>query len=284
MNLWNIIEKKISYHAVYDKSIIEALKFAKKNNFTGIQLAVESPHLSFEHLSHEKRVEIKKFCRNNGLYVNLHAPDDISLFNTNPRLQNGIFEYYKDLFKFAYDVSSKLVTIHIGSMTTFPTDTIPERIYPHEDIDLYKKALKENLKHLISLIDGKIMLCIENYKINSVILDVLQPFISNKKSWLCYDVAKAYYNKQHKNIEVNKFFNENKKSIKQVHLHDVNENGRGHRVIGSGLIDFNEILLNIKESPVIDYCIEVRPRSKALESLRNLKQIFSSSPNISRIK
>ena len=99
-----------------------------------------------------------------------------------------------------------------------------------------------------------------------------------------YDVAKAYYNKQHKNIEVNKFFNENQKSIKQVHLHDVNENGRGHRVIGSGLIDFNEILLNIKDSPVIDYCIEVRPRSKALESLRNLKQIFSSSPNISRIK
>ena len=116
----------------------------------------------------------------------------------------------------------------------------------------------------------------ENYSINSLILDVLQPFISNKKCWLCYDVAKAYYNKQHKNIEVNKFFLENQKSIKQVHLHDVNENGRGHRVIGSGLIDFNEILLNIKNSPVIDYCIEVRPRSKALESLKNLNQILIS--------
>ena len=62
-----------------------------------------------------------------------------------------------------------------------------------------------------------------------------------------------------------------------VNLGDVNENGRGHRVIGSGLIDFNEVLLNIKYSPVIDYCIEVRPCSKALESLKNLKQILSSS-------
>ncbi|MHA1476449.1 MAG: hypothetical protein ACTSQ5_14840, partial [Promethearchaeota archaeon] len=67
------------------------------------------------------------------------------------------------------------------------------------------------------------------------------------------------------------------KSIKQVHLHDVNENGRGHRVIGSGLIDFKDILLNIPNAPVIDFCIEVRPRSKALESLKNLKQILSSS-------
>jgi len=277
MNLWNIIKNKVSYHAVYDESIIEALKFAKNNNFAGIQLAVESPHLSFEHLSYEKRVEIKNHCKKNGLYINLHAPDDISLFNTNLQLQNGILEYFKDLFKFANDISSQLVTIHIGSMTTFPTDTIPELIYPHEDLDLYKKSLKENLKQLISLLDGQIMLCIENYQINSLILDVLQPFISNKECWLCYDVAKAYTNKQHKNIEVSKFFLENQNSIKQVHLHDVNENGRGHRVIGSSLIDFNEILLYIKNAPIIDYCIEVRPRSKALESLKNLKQIFSSS-------
>ncbi len=277
MNLWNIIKNKVSYHAVYDKSIIDALKFAKNNNFAGIQLAVESPHLSFEHLSHEKRVEIKNFCKNNGLYVNLHAPDDISLFNTNLQLQNGIFEYFEDLFKFAKDISSQLIIIHIGTMTDFPTDTIPKQIYPYEDLDLYKKSLKENLTQLISLQDGQVMLCVENYKINPLILDVLQPFISNEKCWLCYDVAKAYYDKQHKNIEVSKFFIENQKSIKQVHLHDINENGRGHCIIGSGLIDFKESLLNIKNAPVIDYCIEVRPRSKALESLKNLKQILSSS-------
>ena len=277
MNLWNVIENKVSYHAVYDKSIIKALKFAKNNNFAGIQLAVESPHLSFEHLSHEKRVEIKNFCKNNGLNVNLHAPDDISLFNTNPKLQNGIFEYFNDLFKFAFDVSSKLVTIHIGSMTTFPTDSLPEQKYPDEDLNFYKNSLKENLERLISFLDGQIILCIENYRIDSIILNVLQPFISKKKCWLCFDVAKTFNNKPEKNIDVNKFFLDNQKSIKQVHLHDINEKGRGHRVIGSGLINFNEILLKIKDAPVIDYCIEVRPCSKALESLKNLKQILNRS-------
>ncbi len=277
MNLWNKIENKISYHAVYDKSIIEALKFAKNNNFTGIQLSVESPHLSFEHLFHEKRVEIKDFCKNNELYINLHVPDDISLFNTNSQRQNGIFEYFKNLIKFANDISSQLITIHIGSMTTFPTDSLPEQKYPDEDLYFYRNSLKENLERLISLLDEPIILCIENYRIDSLILDVLQPFISNKKCWLCYDVAKAYYNEQHKNIEVSKFFHDNQKSIKQIHLHDVNENGRGHRVIGSGLIDFKKMLLHIPNAPTIDYCIEVRPSSKALESKKNLKRILNSS-------
>jgi len=276
MNIWKYVENKVSYHAVYDNSIIDALKFAKNNNFAGIQLAVESPHFSFEHLSHEKREEIKKFCNNNGLYVNLHAPDGISLFNTNHHLQNGIFAYFKELFKFAKDISSQMITLHLGTMTDFPTDSFPKQKIPDDDINLYKISLKENLNHLISLKDEQIILCIENYRIDSLILDVLQPFITNKKCWLCYDVAKAHYDKHHNNIEVDKFYQYNQKSIKQVHLHDVNENGRGHRVIGSGVINFNKMMFNIKEAPVIDYCIEVRPGSKALESLRNLKQIFES--------
>ena len=49
--MWNEISKKISYHAVYDHSILEALYYAKENGFTGIQIAVETPHLSFENLS-----------------------------------------------------------------------------------------------------------------------------------------------------------------------------------------------------------------------------------------
>ncbi|QEE15140.1 sugar phosphate isomerase/epimerase family protein [Promethearchaeum syntrophicum] len=276
MNIWKKIEKKVSFHAVYEKSIIEALNYAKNNNFTGIQLAVESPHFSFEHLSHEKRVDIKNFCINNGLYINIHAPDGISLFNTNHQLQNGIFEYFKELFKFAKDISSQLVTIHLGTMTDFPTDSLPELKYPEEDIKLYRNSLKENLNRLISLIDGQFILSIENYRVDSFTLDVLQSFIKNKKCWLCYDVAKAHYDKHHNNFEVYQFFQDNQKSIKQVHLHDVNENGRAHRVIGSGIIDFNEMMIKIKESPVIDYCIEVRPHSKALESLRNLKQILNS--------
>ncbi|MHA1719723.1 MAG: TIM barrel protein [Promethearchaeota archaeon] len=277
MNIWNNLRYKVSYHAVYDKSIIDALNFAKKNNFSGIQVAVESPHLSFEHLSNDDILEIKKFCLTNGLYITLHGPDDISLFTINQNLRKGIFSYYKSLFKFAKEISARLVTIHIGSMTTFSTDTSQEITYPEEDLELYKESLETNLQTLFSFLDKDITLCIENYMLNKLILDVLQPFISKKKCWLCYDLPKIYNKKLEKRVELEKYFLYNKQSIKQVHLHDINISGKSHRIIGSGLLNFEKNLFELKDAPIIDYCIEVRPRDQALESMKNLKRILNKS-------
>jgi sugar phosphate isomerase/epimerase len=66
--------------------------------------------------------------------------------------------------------------------------------------------------------------------------------------------------------------------VKQVHLHDIRRDDSGtersHRVIGSGEIDFNYYLGRLSEADVMDYCIEVRPREKAKESLAALKTIL----------
>jgi hypothetical protein len=51
------ILSKVSYHAVYDDSILEALRFAKANGFAGVQVAVETPHLSLDLLSEAQPVE-----------------------------------------------------------------------------------------------------------------------------------------------------------------------------------------------------------------------------------
>ena len=56
------------------------MKFAKNNNFSGIQLAVESPYLSFEHLSHEKRVEIKDFCKNKEIVRRIWKREELLQF------------------------------------------------------------------------------------------------------------------------------------------------------------------------------------------------------------
>jgi sugar phosphate isomerase/epimerase len=63
-----------------------------------------------------------------------------------------------------------------------------------------------------------------------------------------------------------------------VHLHDIRQdekgNKRSHRVIGSGDIDFTYYLDRLAEADVFDYCIEVRPREKARESLQALKKLL----------
>ncbi len=61
-----------------------------------------------------------------------------------------------------------------------------------------------------------------------------------------------------------------------MHLHDcreINGKARSHCVIGSGDIDFGAYLRPLSLVDVMDYCIEVRPREKALESLIALKKL-----------
>ncbi len=72
--------------------------------------------------------------------------------------------------------------------------------------------------------------------------------------------------------------------IKQVHLHDrrevVSGSVKSHRVIGTGDIDFGRYLgFLLEEADVVDFCIEVRPREKARESLLALAQIVQQMGN-----
>ena len=75
-----------------------------------------------------------------------------------------------------------------------------------------------------------------------------------------------------------KYFWDNLSHIKQVHLHDYrSEPPRQHRVIGTGFIDFMDFLPQLSEADVVDYCIEVRPREKVLESLTALRDLLQAT-------
>ena len=55
-------------------------------------------------------------------------------------------------------------------------------------------------------------------------------------------------------------------------LRRVGEAGRDiFFALGTGRVDFMRFLPRLAEAGVLDYCIEVRPREKAKESLMNLR-------------
>ena len=86
---------------------------------------------------------------------------------------------------------------------------------------------------------------------------------------MCWDLAKS-------DADLDDYFQDNLGYIKQVHLHDCREiNGktRSHRVIGTGKVNFLKYFRILEEVEVLDYCIEVRPKEKALESLCILQNI-----------
>jgi len=67
---------KMTYHAVYDDSIVAALRYAAATGFAGVQVAVETPHLSFERLAEAEVERIAALRDEAGMWISLHAPDE----------------------------------------------------------------------------------------------------------------------------------------------------------------------------------------------------------------
>lgn len=266
---------QFSFHAVYEANILSALEFAHLNGFQGIQVAVETPHFEFSSINNTEIEEINEYCRKYHLYISLHGPDDVtSLFTTNPKLQEGIFKYYQDFFEFAEKISAKLVTIHLGRITTFPICDGKNLQYPEEDVPLYRKNLNLNLQKLVSLKNQKkFHLCVENYGFNDIIMEELEPFLYSNEINLCWDFPKTFNRQGVLDTKIFDFIQKHLISVKQVHLHDMNSRGKGHQVLGSGILDFSKFFSILKNEMVIDYCFEVRPASKALESLNYFQRL-----------
>jgi sugar phosphate isomerase/epimerase len=266
----NRILENSSFHAVFDDSTLDALRFAGANGFAGIQLAVELPHLDFENIPIEERMQIAEFCRAHRLRVTLHAPDTmVSFLETNRILRDGIFNYFDGLFEFAEQIGSPLITVHPGKISTCGTDTVPRRLIPPADLPYYRPALRENLSRLVDLNQNRFLLCIENFHMDTLVMETLQPFLAAGTLFLCWDLAKS-------DETVEPFFWSNLSSIRQVHLHD-SDSKHSHKVVGTGQIDFLHYLPRLAEANIVDFCHEVRPREKALESLRNLESLLSKS-------
>jgi sugar phosphate isomerase/epimerase len=272
------IYDRISYHAVYDASIIEALRYANANEFAGIQIADETPHLSFERLSNAEIGKIAEYIGLEGVYATLHAPDETtSLFQCSRFLRAGVASYYDALFSFAKQIGVWMVTIHLGAMTVFPSDDETGRRLPKDDLPLYSACLRQNLEMILKLAGGKITICVENYGFGVPEFEMLKPYLGRDGLFLCWDLVKGAALP-----EVEACYLAHPEWIRQIHLHDRHQvasgSFRGHRTIGTGDIDFAKQLASLPQlADIEDYCIEVRPREKAKESLVALAQTIGTT-------
>lgn len=262
------ILKKVSYHAVYDDSILNALQFARQHGFAGVQVAAETPHLDVTNLTDGQCAEIAAFCREHSLRTTLHGPDfTASLFAANRLLREGLFGYLNSLIQAAEKLGCPIITLHAGAPPSFGTSPRTGRSISEADAKTFQRALEENLRRLSEMTGERVTVCIENFQLTPMATEALEPFLERGELALCWDLPKA-----HDDPHVQAFMRRNLSRIRQVHLHDVTD-GSSHQVIGTGSMDFDAYLPRLAQADVLDYCIEVRPREKALESLDNLKQL-----------
>jgi sugar phosphate isomerase/epimerase len=270
------ILERVSYHAVYDHSILDALTFAKANDFTGVQIAVESPHLAFDRLSGAEIRDIAVFREQNDLRISIHAHDTTpSLFETNRYLKKGIFSYFQALFAFAGQIGANIVTIHPGQITTFRTADKNVSLIPDKDMKCLRQTWQNNVLELIRLAENRVMICIENDGLDLFILESFHRFVENNQISLCWDIARSYRSDLSPDPVQQEFVHCCIEQVRQVHLHDRDDSGRSHLVIGEGNIDFRAELERLPVDRILDFCIEVRPRELAQKSLDNLRDLFS---------
>jgi sugar phosphate isomerase/epimerase len=270
------ILSRVTCHAVYEHSVTEALRRARPAGFAGIQLS-EAPHLSFEQFDAGQVAEIASIVRAEGLWLSLHASDDdASLFTTSPALRTGLRDYYRRLMDFAYHAGARIITIHLGRAPTWPTDEDPPRLRPEPDCQAVEDIFAENLDGILADLPHPCRVCVENLGLDDWHRDRLQAYLNDGRVGLCWDLPKSYNGAGRPEEDQLAWIRRNAHRVEQVHLHDRRE-GLGHRVIGTGCVDFAGLLDLLPDVGVKEYVIEVRPADKAAESLDNLRAILSAA-------
>jgi sugar phosphate isomerase/epimerase len=258
------IVQRTTYHAVYDESVLDALRFALENGFSGVQAAAELPHLSPLLMSPAVKQETAEYRRRHGLLLSLHAPDDAAgLCCLDPDLDAAALTYLTRLFNAAEELGVHCVTLHVGATPQFGTDEAEPRTLPEPARAAMLATLEANLRRVAGMAAGRCLACIENQGLDDAMASRLRPLVRKHWLWLAHDLAKP---------DPGGFFAQHAWAVRQVHLHVRAADGRSHAALGPGCESLLAHFRRLEQHDVREYCIEVRPRERALASLTWLRE------------
>lgn len=265
----------LGFNVIFDSSVYEAIDFAADHGFSAIELWVSTPHFFPERYTKRARARIAAYSRAKNIQIQIHGPEDVSLFAYLPEVRKATLDYFKRLIDFANDIGAKTLTIHPGKITTF---TFPEKsgmalfdFYPKYFLPIFR----QNLEVLGTYAKNKVVLCLENTDhFEPPILKILEPLIKKKLIFLTWDIVKSYKKDGTIKAAELRFLLRNIKGVRNVHLHDFNKKwGHSHGVIGTGFVDIRFFLKKLQGRRV-NYIIEVRPHSNVLKSQKFLRQVL----------
>lgn len=261
---------KTGYHAVFAENYFKGIDDAKKYDFEFAQFDLGVPAYFLNELTEEKLLEIKKYAEDSGVEITFHSPgDNTSLFSDYPLIRRGILNEFKLMLEKANVIGARHMTFHTGVYPKFKKNGEKSKPFYAEH---YEKVLYENLKELINA-SGNVMVCVENDSLDDTARKVMQRLIDEKERlYLTLDTAKMYVSSDEMNDDDYSFFLKNKAQIREIHIHDKNDQFGSHQTVGDGYVDFLLFKPFINEDTYLNF--EVRPIEAAKQSKDNLKPIF----------
>ena len=267
--------KRFGYHVVYDIDIYNAINFASRNGFGYIVPDLMVPRFFPERFSQSERRRIREVATSRNVSISFHGPSDyLNLGTLYLEVRKAVLNRMKLCLDFARDVGAERLTIHIDP----PFDFVfagKKGTYLKDHWTIYKNTVKQSLLELTEHSRGDILVCVENDRLNKMAMEVLEELLPTGKLFLTWDIPKSHTITGKPIVEVEDFFMQHLKKVKECHLHDQKPGKYSHDILGVGKIDFSPYLKMLAPQDV-HFTLEIRPRENALKGLKILKEILGN--------
>ena len=220
----------LGFQPSVDQKLEEALKFAKANNFDHIEILMDHPYYHYESLNSAAVLELK------GIYdveIIIHASAVYTNFlSVSSVMRRASYEELEKTLKFAEEIDSPLVTIHLGWNPGF----ITSRGFIFKE-EWYEKTNERALEELKRFLMDKEIVAIENtISVKGVIERKLKEIFEETDAKITLDIG--HYNVK----EGHGLFLEYEEKIANIHLHDNRGEYDEHLPLGEGSIDFKAFI------------------------------------------
>lgn len=262
--------KRFGYHVVYDVDIYDAISFANRHGFGYIVPDLMIPRFFPERFNKSERRSIREFALSKGVSISFHGPSDyLNLGTLYPEVRRAVLDRMKLCVDFACDVGAERLTTHIEP----PFDFVfagKKGTFLKDHWALYRNTLKESLVEISEYSKGRVLICVENNQLSRMAMEVLEDVLPTETLFLTWDIPKSHTSAGKPILQIEDFFMHHLDKVRECHLHDQRRGRHSHDMLGVGEIDFSPYLKLFAPEDVY-FTLEIRPREKALESLRILK-------------
>jgi sugar phosphate isomerase/epimerase len=256
----------IGYHAVYESDFKVAIKSAADNGFQYVQFDLNVPKFYLETLSRNQINDLKSYTNDLNIKISFHAPgDNVGFFTDYPLIQKGLIDHIKVILQKANELNAHHLTVHPLSPPSFRrADTLTDT-FQVENEAYYRDVLIENLTKIAEA-SGNVSILVENYKLGKITTFALEQLFQNDtRIYLALDWPKMHTTGALPNEDQQSFYLKYKKRILELHLHDMDNNGRSHLKPGQGALNFEPLFRKFYNHNQW-LTIEIRPFLEAAKS------------------
>jgi sugar phosphate isomerase/epimerase len=250
-------------HAVYEPDLFTAIRDAAEHGFHYVQIDLNVPAFYIDELPSDRLHDIKHMAADSEVRLSFHAPgDNVGLFTDFPRIRRGLLDHLKRVLEQANALDAHHLTVHPLDPPSFRrADTLTDD-FRRTHHDYFKDILKQNLAELMTMA-GDVLLVVENCRFGPAATDALTELIDQRAGVsLALDWAKAHQKDTTMDPLQRRFFTQHKAQIVELHLHDMDGEGRSHLRPGQGVLDFSALFRDYFR-PDQWLTVEVRPVGEA---------------------